>query len=64
MGPTPCEVGAASSVAGEPGSRSRYFRSGDGHPSPSPDRKWMTYGIERAHPLRCTLVYPQLERCR
>ncbi len=30
------------------GFRSRYFRSEDGHPSPSPDRKWINDGTERA----------------
>ena len=30
------------------GFRSRYYRSEDGHPSPSPDRKWINDGTERA----------------
>jgi hypothetical protein len=30
-----------------PTGRSRYLRSGDGHPSPSPERKSLIYGFER-----------------
>jgi hypothetical protein len=36
------------------GVRSRYFRSEDGHPSPSPERKCMNYGTERALIIRET----------
>jgi hypothetical protein len=35
-------------------SRARYFRSEDGHPSPSPDQKRTAYGPERAHMIRRT----------
>ncbi len=45
-------------------SRSRYFRSEDGHPSPSPDRKCMNYGPERAHMIRRTFQVDSVRRTR
>ena len=45
-------------------SRSRYFRSEDGHPSPSPDQKCMNYGPERAHMIRRTSQVDSVRRTR